>query len=135
MDTNTDHITLACGYTCRVSMYSMRRCLPLACRVMCFASSSSCTILVFVVTFFATAYLPRSLVFLFQSHSGTGEECECEELCLRRGSPLACRVICSSSCMNLYNFSICCYFFNLLMLFATVYLPRPLQFFCLFVCF
>ena len=25
---------------------------------------------------------------------GLGEECECEELCLKRGSSLACRVMC-----------------------------------------
>ena len=29
-----------------------------------------------------------------QSRCRTGEECECEELCLRRGSPLVCRIIC-----------------------------------------
>ena len=29
-----------------------------------------------------------------QTHCGTGEVCESEELCLRRGFPLACRVMC-----------------------------------------
>ena len=29
-----------------------------------------------------------------QNGCGTGEECECEELRLRRGFPLACRVMC-----------------------------------------
>ena len=36
-----------------------------------------------------------------QNHCRTGKECECEVLCLRRGSPLACWVMCfvsSSSC-------------------------------------
>ena len=32
-----------------------------------------------------------------QNGCGTGGECECEELCLRRGSLLACRVMCFAS--------------------------------------
>ena len=29
-----------------------------------------------------------------QNYCGTEEECECEELCFKRGFPLACRVMC-----------------------------------------
>ena len=32
-----------------------------------------------------------------QNHCGTGEECKCEELRLRRGSSLACRAMCFAS--------------------------------------
>ena len=36
-------------------------------------------------------------------HCGTGKECESEELHFRRGLPLACRVMCFASCINLHS--------------------------------